>query len=53
MTQNLADDVMNRTRDAAKFFGSYHVLVTPMIAQRTLAIGAGLLNSNVSGLTAE
>ena len=50
----LADDVMNRTsRDVAKFFSSYDVLLTPTIAQRTLAIGAGLLNGNASGLTAE
>jgi amidase len=50
----LADDVMNRaSRDVAKFFSSYDVLLTPTIAQRTLAIGAGLLNSNASGLTAE
>jgi hypothetical protein len=28
-------------------------LLTPTIAQRTLAIGAGLLNGNASGLTAE
>jgi amidase len=50
----LAEGVMNRTsRDVAKFFNSYDVLLTPTIAQRTLAIGAGLLNSNAAGLTAE
>ena len=49
-----ADDVMNRvSRDVAKFFSSYDVLLTPTIAQRTLAIGDALLDSNASGLTAE
>lgn len=49
-----ADDVMNRvSRDVAKFFGSCDVLLTPTIAQRTLPIGAALLNSNAADLTAE
>jgi amidase len=49
-----ADDVMNRvSRDVAGFFNSYDVLLTPTIAQRTLPIGAALLNGNAVDLTAE
>jgi amidase len=49
-----ADDVMNRvSRDVARFFSSYDVLLTPTIARRTLPIGDPLLDANASGLTAE
>jgi amidase len=49
-----AEGVMNRvSRDAARFFASYDVLLTPTIARRTLPIGDPLLDGNASGLTAE
>ncbi len=49
-----ADDVMNGvSRKVGAFFESYDVLLTPTIAQRTLPIGATLLDANASDLTAE
>jgi amidase len=49
-----ADAVMNRvSRDVARFFTPYDVLLTPTIAQRTLPIGAPLLDGNASGLSAQ
>jgi amidase len=49
-----AADIMNGvSRDTAKFFGAYDVLLTPTLARRTLPIGAALLNANAPGLTAE
>ncbi len=49
-----ADDVMNQvSRDAAKFFQSYDILLTPTIAQHTLPIGGALLDGNAANLTAE
>jgi amidase len=49
-----ADDIMNRvSREVAKFFGAYDILLTPTIARRVLAIGDPLLNSNADPVTAE
>jgi amidase len=48
-----ADAVMNRvSRQVAKFFAPYDVLLTPTTARRTLPIGDPLLDANASGLTA-
>jgi amidase len=49
-----ADSVMNRvSREVAKFFSAYDILLTPTVARRTPAIGDPLLNSNADNLTAE
>ncbi len=45
---------LNRiSRAVAEFFALYDVLLTPTIAQRTVPVGAAILNANASDLNAE